>query len=140
MASEPRTPRAELENVTRRWIALWAAPGDWAAFERIHAESFEDCAAAGRPTDRAGFAAGARALIAAFPDLVTRVDDLVVDEAAAKVAVRWSATGTNRTAYLVAGPTVLATTITGIEIVEIRGGRIVRRWGEWAITAHTSAR
>lgn len=60
----------------------------------------------------------------------------MVDEPAQRVAVRWSATGTNRSRYLDVGPTHAATRITGIEIVEVRGGRIVRRWGEWDITAH----
>jgi predicted ester cyclase len=50
--------------------------------------------------------------------------------------VRWSATGTNRRAYLGVGPTGRRVAITGIEIVEISGGRILRRWGEWDIDDH----
>jgi steroid delta-isomerase-like uncharacterized protein len=129
--------RAELESITRRWIALWCAPVDWEAFDRLHADAFEDCASAGRPSDKAGFATGLEKLIQAFPDLHARVEDLVIDEVASRVAVRWSAEGTNRAAYLGAGPTGRATPITGIEIIEVRDGRIVRRWGEWDITAHT---
>ena len=36
------------------------------------------------------------------------------------------------------GPTHRMTRTTGIEIIEVRAGRIVRRWGEWDITAHTT--
>jgi len=123
--------RAELESIARRWIDLWCAPLNHAAFDRLHADDFEDCAAAGRSPDKRGFAAGLADMIAAFPDLKTGVEDLVVDEAKSRVAVRWSAFGTNLGPYLGAEPTGQVTRIAGIEIIEIRGGRIERRWGEW---------
>lgn len=128
--------RAELESIARQWISLWCAPVDWELFDRLHAEAFEDCSSAGRSTDKAGFAQGLAEFIEAFPDLQTRVEDLVVDEAASLVAVRWSALGTNRAAFLGIGPTRRLTSITGIEIIEIRDGQITRRWGEWDITDH----
>jgi steroid delta-isomerase-like uncharacterized protein len=129
--------RETLERITRDWIGLWNAPVDWARFDALHAADFEDRASAGRPADREGFAAGLRALVEAFPDLVTRVEDLVVDGERGAVAVRWSSEGTNRGRYLGVGPTGRRTAIRGIEIVEIRDGRIVRRWGEWDIGSHT---
>jgi steroid delta-isomerase-like uncharacterized protein len=129
--------REQLESVARRWIALWCVPVDWQEFDHLHAEDFEDCSSAGRENTKQAFAGGLAKLIGAFPDLKAAVEDLVVDESRGRVAVRWSATGTNRSAYLGAGPTDRSTTITGIEIIEIRDGRIVKRWGEWDITAHT---
>ena len=36
------------------------------------------------------------------------------------------------------GPTGKKTPVTGIEIIEVREGRIMRRWGEWDITAHAA--
>jgi steroid delta-isomerase-like uncharacterized protein len=131
--------RSELEDLTRDWISLWSAPVNWARFDQLHADDFEDMAAAGRPPDKAGFAAGLRRLVEAFPDLQARVEDLVVDEPRQRVAVRWSALGTNRAAYLGIGPTGRPTPITGIEIIEIEAGRVRRRWGEWDITAHRDA-
>lgn len=130
--------RAELEQLARRWITLWCAPVDWDLFERLHAEDFEDCASAGRPPTKRGFAAGMAEWAEAFPDIAAQVEQLVVDEAASTVAVRWSARGTNRKCYLGVGPTDRLTYIAGIEIVELRDGRIVRRWGEWDITDHAS--
>ena len=88
------------------------------------------------PLTKAGFAQGLAEFIEAFPDLQTRVEDLVVDEAGSRVAVRWSAQGTNRAAFLGIGPTRRLTTITGIEIIEIHDGQITRRWGEWDISDH----
>jgi steroid delta-isomerase-like uncharacterized protein len=127
---------AELTEIATRWISLWTVPVDWALFDRLHAEAFVDEASGGRPSTRAGFAAGIAALVRAFPDLTTRVEDLVIDVAAGKVAVRWRAEGTNRERYLGTGPTHQHTVITGIEIIEIVDHRIVRRWGEWDVSAH----
>jgi steroid delta-isomerase-like uncharacterized protein len=128
--------RSELEHVAAQWISLWSAPIDAGLFDRLHADDFVDCAPAGRPPTKGGFATGLAEWAQAFPDIRTRVEQLVVDEAAAAVAVRWSATGTNRAAYLGVGPTQRVTYIAGIEIIEIRDGRVVKRWGEWDITDH----
>jgi steroid delta-isomerase-like uncharacterized protein len=132
----PSDERAALESTARRWTSLWSAPVDWELFERLHGDDFEDCASGGRPPTKAGFASGLELLVRAFPDLRTTVDDLVVDVATARVAVRWTARGTNRGCYLGVGPTGRATRITGIEIIEIADGRIARRWGEWDVSDH----
>jgi predicted ester cyclase len=125
-----------LRELTRRWISLWSTPVDWALFDALHSPAFEDGAAAGREPGKQGFAAGLRQFTEAFPDLVTVVDDMVVDAAANKVAVRWTAVGSNRAHFLGVGPTLRRTRITGIEIVEFSGDLIVRRWGEWDISDH----
>ena len=128
-----------MEALAQQWISLWCAPVDWALFEALHADDFEDCAAAGRPPTRQGFGEGLAAMATAFPDLQTVVDDLVIDTEQLRIAVRWTATGTNRQAFLDAGPTHRLTRITGIEIIELRAGRIARRWGEWDISDHLRA-
>jgi steroid delta-isomerase-like uncharacterized protein len=131
-----RADRDRLAALATRWIALWNPPADRARFDALHAADFEDRASAGRPPTRDGFFAALIEMLRAFPDLDARVEDLVVDVAAGKVAVRWSATGTNRERYLGVGPTHRRTAITGIEIIELAGDQIIRRWGEWDITAH----
>ena len=135
-AIEKMMTRADLEAVTRQWISLWNAPVDWASFDRLHADDFEDLSPAGRGSSREAFAKGLADLMQAFPDLATRVEDILVDERAQRVAVRWSAKGTNVLPFVGAGPTDRLTPITGIEIIEIANGRIRKRWGEWDITAH----
>lgn len=132
------TSRADLENIATQWISLWCVPVDWKLFDRLHADTFEDCSAIGRAPTKQGFADGLRKLVRAFPDLQTRVEQLVVDVENSRVAVRWSARGTNRATFLGTGPTGRLTTITGIEIIEIKQSQIVRRWGEWDISAHTA--
>jgi steroid delta-isomerase-like uncharacterized protein len=135
-ATEPPTGRAELASLATRWISLWCAPVDWELFDRLHSDDFEDCSAAGRDTTKAAFAGALAEMIDAFPDLETRVDDLVVDTEAGRVAVRWSSIGTNRKRFLGVGPTDRRTVFTGIEIIEARDRRIVRRWGEWDAGDH----
>ena len=139
MRRERHMRRSELEGVTRRWISLWCAPTDWKLFDQLHSDDFEDKSPAGRDTSKRGFATGLRELVDAFPDLVTKVEDMVVDEEAQRVAVRWSSVGTNKRRFLGVGPTNRKTPITGIEIIEISNGRITRRWGEWDITAHKAS-
>lgn len=125
-----------LRAVARRWVLLWNAPVDWAAFDAIHHPDFEDRSSAGRPSDKQGFAQGLRDFVSAFPDVVTTLEDLVVDPSTGQVAVRWRAVGTNRSRYLGIGPTGRRTVITGIEIIRIDGERVIRRWGEWDINDH----
>lgn len=135
----PGNSRAELVDIATEWISLWCTPVNWSRFDALHADSFEDCLSAGRPCTKEGYAEGLADLVRVFPDLQTRVTDLVVDEINSKVAVRWMAEGTNRQPFLGVGPTNQLTKFSGIEIIEIHHGKIVRRWGEWDISAHLEA-
>ena len=132
----PVDTRVELARIATKWITLWCAPVDWHLFDQLHAENFVDGSSAGRPATKDGFAQGLAELIRAFPDLHTTVEGLVIDESRSQVAVRWAAQGTNRSEFLGIGPTNRLTLITGIEIIEIQDGQIIRRWGEWDISAH----
>jgi predicted ester cyclase len=104
--------RAELESIATQWISLWCVPVDWKLFDRLHADAFEDCSAAGRAPTKQGFSDGLRELVRAFPDLQTRAEQLVVDTENSRVAVRWSAHGTNKESVLGIGPAQRLTRIT----------------------------
>jgi steroid delta-isomerase-like uncharacterized protein len=133
--------RDELEALTRQWISLWCVPVDGSLFDALHADDFVDCAAAGRATTKQGFAAGLAELVRAFPDLQTRVESLVIDESASRVAVRWSAVGTHAEVFLGVAATQRTVQLRGIEIIEVAQRRIVRRWGEWDVSdLHGQAR
>lgn len=127
--------REELGSLARQWISLWSVPVDWRLYDRLHAEEFEDCSSAGRGTGKADFRSGSEALVVAFPDLKTQVDDLVIDEEALRIAVRWTAIGTHKGLFLGQEPSNRRMPMTGIEIIEVRDGCIVRRWGEWDVAA-----
>ena len=130
----PPDSAAALEDVARRWVALWC-PGDLADFDALHAPDFVDHSPSGRAADRAGFRAGIVELYQAFPDFRGHVDDLVVEAATGRVAVRWSALGTHRGTFTGRAPTGQTVTFTGIEVLRVAAGRVVERWGEWDTAA-----
>ena len=123
--------RAALERVARRWIEEIWRPGHLATFDDLHAPDFRDRSAAGRGETRDDYRRMLVEFYAAFPDFHTDIEDLVIDEARATFAIRWSARGTLRGAYLGVAPSGRAVDFAGIEIVRVEGGRIVERWGEW---------
>lgn len=128
--------REQLSEIARLWVGLWNHPVDWSLYDRLHAEQFKDHSPVGRTDNKAAFAQSIIDLLSAFPDLQTQADDVVVDVECARVAVRWSALGTNEQRYLGIGPTHRRTRITGIEIIDIEHEQVIRRWGEWDISDH----
>jgi len=124
-------PRSRLELLAATWLSLWNAGGPLERFDELHHEAFVDRSSAGRSTGRDGFRQGIVDLLVAFPDLETRLEDVVVDLERSRVAIRWSAVGTFRAPYLGCEPTGARIRLRGIEIVAVHDGRIVERWGEW---------
>ena len=127
----PRDDRASLERIARRWIEEIWRPGHLATFDELHAADFRDRSAAGRGETRDDYRSMLADFYEAFPDFRADIEDLVVDEARATVAIRWTARGTHRGAYLGVAPSDRAIDFAGIEIVRVAEGRIVERWGEW---------
>jgi len=111
-------------------MRLWQGAG-LDGFDALHAPDFVDHSAAGRSPDRDGFRAGVADLYRAFPDFCAAIEALVVDEGRALVSIRWSAVGHMRGEFLGAAPSGRCVSFKGIEIIAVRGGRIVERWGEW---------
>ncbi len=145
--------RAQLAELARRWVEEgWSAggpgaPPPGAIVDILHHPDFIDHDSGGRAPDNRGFRAGIVALLAAFPDLVAKACDVVVEStaggaatcagasagggASGTVAVRWTAVGTHRGTYLGAGPTGRRITFKGIEVIRVQGGLVTERWGEW---------
>lgn len=123
--------RDELKAVADRWMEEVFQQGRTQAVDEIHSSDFVDHSPAGRSADREGFKAGVAGLFAAFPDFRAITEDLVIDETAVKITVRWTATGTHRGEFMGIQPTDRRITFRGIEILRIAGDRIAERWGEW---------
>lgn len=125
-------PRESLVTIARRWVELGWQRGDAEGVLALYAPDFVDL---GNPSGRPGTAAenvvGIRELYVAFPDFTTTIDDLIVDEIAGSVAIRWSATGTHRGTYFGAEPTGRQITFAGIETLRVRDGLIIERAGGW---------
>ena len=123
--------RQALREMAHRWVhAGWQVP-DLSAFEELHDPEFLDHSPSGRAPTLEGFGQGILELYRAFPDFLATVEDLVVEPQAGKVSVRWAATGTHRGVFLGVAPTKRQIRFEGIEIVRVKCGRIIERWGEW---------
>ena len=120
-----------LEAIARRWIEEGWQQGRADMVDELHDPDFIDHDSAGRASDREGFKEGIIQLYTAFPDLNSVIEDLVIDTATAKVAVRWTANGTHQRAFMGVPPTGKRIAFQGIEIIRIKDGLILERWGEW---------
>lgn len=126
------TPREALVLIARRWVELGWQEGDAEGVLALYAPDFVDLGnPRGRPGTAAENVAGIRELYAAFPDFSTTIAELIVDEIAGSVAIRWSATGTHRGTYFGAEPTGRQITFVGIETLRVHEGLIIERAGEW---------
>ena len=129
---EGTTPEERgIRNFVARWMEELWQKGNLDAIEELHAPEFRDRSPAGRDPDNAGFRDGLRELYAAFPDFEAVIEDLVVEAASGKVALRWSARGTHRGAFLGWAPTGRTIVFRGIEILRLENGTLIERWGEW---------
>jgi steroid delta-isomerase-like uncharacterized protein len=134
MASNPRRGSdraARLGALADQWMEILWRQRDVDAVERLHTPDFVDRSSAGRKTDNAAFREMLTSFYAAFPDFHAVTEELVVDAGARTVAVRWSATGTHRGAYLGVPPTGRSILFRGIEILRFHRDRVAERWGEW---------
>lgn len=127
---KPSEMRQQLRAIAEEWMSFWQGKG-MERFEAVHAEDFVDCAPSGRGSDRAAFRQSIVDLYAAFPDFYGVAEDLVIDETASSVAIRWTATGTHATEFMGYRPTNSKITFAGIEIIRIADGQVTERWGEW---------
>jgi steroid delta-isomerase-like uncharacterized protein len=122
--------RTELKAFAERWMSLWAGD-DLRLADEIHDPRFVDRSPSGRGCDLAAFKSGISNLYAAFPDFCAAIERLVIDEDTATVAIRWTATGHHRAAFMGHPATNARVRFAGIEIIRIEDGKVIERWGEW---------
>ncbi|MFC5731596.1 MULTISPECIES: ester cyclase [Nocardioides] len=79
--------------------------------------------------DLTAFKASVIATRAAFPDLVTTIDDIVVD--GDRAAVRWHSVGTHQHGFLGVPPTRKEVEVTGATFARFEGDRIVEEFVTW---------
>lgn len=79
--------------------------------------------------NRDQFVATLRERHEAFPDLVTTIEDVVVD--GDRVAYRWSSVGHHEGTYLGVPATGKLVNASGITISRIADGRIAEDWASW---------
>jgi steroid delta-isomerase-like uncharacterized protein len=109
---------------------VWSE-GDYDAIERLIAPRYvvhsdPGDAWEGQTLDRAGYEERVRYSRAAFPDLVFTIHDLIAAEK--RVAVRWSAIGTQRGALTELPATGKRLSFSGQTIYELEAGQVAGHW------------
>jgi steroid delta-isomerase-like uncharacterized protein len=120
------TPNAAL---ARRWFQeVWNDRKD-ATVRELMAEVCDGHMEGGEVRSPADFLAARAALLAAFPDISVKVEDVVSE--GDKVVVRWSATGTHRGGELGIPTSGKKATFRGMSWIRFANGKIVEGWDSW---------
>jgi len=117
--------RAEIERV---WVAAWDK-GDVDALDDLMADGYQRHSSDGRPQDLAEFKASIIATRSAFPDLVTTIDEIVVEDD--RAAIRWHSTGTHEASLLGVPATGRRVEVSGATFARFAGDRIAEEHVTW---------
>src|SRR5688572_9665562 len=104
----------QLRAIAERWMEQVWRQRQIDAIDELHAPDFVDRSPAGRDSGNAPYKAGIAELYQAFPDFEGITEDLVIDTATGKVAIRWTATGTHAAPYFGVTATGKQINFTGI--------------------------
>jgi len=118
----------ENKAVARRWNDEIWNKGNLAAIDELMASNFVwRNAPPGMASDLEGFKQYVASL-SSFSEVKCVTEDMVAE--GEKVAVRWTWSGKHTGEYMGIAPTAKQTTMTGISIIHIVGGKITEEWDE----------
>ncbi|MET8982770.1 ester cyclase [Streptomyces sp. NPDC004539] len=123
--SRTDTRRALIEKT---WAAAWGQ-GDVDALDTLLSPSYRRHGQGSPPQDVDGFKAAIVSTRTAFPDLVTTIDDIVVE--GDRAAIRWHSSGTHEEALLGVPPTGRQVEVSGATFARFEGERIVEEHVTW---------
>lgn len=131
--SHAETRRARTEKV---WAAAWGQ-GDVDALDGLLSPAYLRHGTDPHPQDLTAFKAAIVSTRAAFPDLVTTIDDIVVD--GDKAAIRWHSSGTHTHSFLGVPATERRVDVSGATFARFEGDHIVEEYVTWDPRALLSA-
>jgi steroid delta-isomerase-like uncharacterized protein len=114
--------------IKEAWVAAWDR-GDVDAFDGLLSERYRRVGSAGATQDRTEFKASIIATRSAFPDLLTVVDDVVVE--GDRAAVRWHSTGSHEHSFLGVPATKRQVEVSGATFARFEDDRIVEEFVTW---------
>ena len=117
--------RAQIE---RAWAAAWDR-GDVDALDSVMAADYQRHGSDGHPLDLAGFKASITATRSAFPDLVTTIDEIVLE--GDRAAIRWHSSGTHESSLLGVPATGRRVEVSGATFARFDGDRITEEHVTW---------
>jgi len=112
-------------GVVARWLDWWES-GDVAIADEIYADGYERHATDSPASGLDALKALVAAYLRAFPDLHFDVEDAVTD--GDRIAVRWTATGTDRGGLMGMPPTDRRISLAGCDILRVQGEQITESW------------
>ncbi|QUD83215.1 ester cyclase [Gordonia polyisoprenivorans] len=110
------------------WDAAWDR-GDVDAFDDLLGPDYRRIGSSGDAQDRAAFKDSIVATRAAFPSLVTTIDDIVED--GDRVAIRWHSTGVHQNSFLGVPATRREVTVSGATFARFADDVIVEEHVTW---------
>jgi predicted ester cyclase len=122
--------------VEKVWSAAWGQ-GDVDALDVLLSPEYLRHGGDPHPLDLNAFKAAIISTRAAFPDLVTTIDDLVVE--GDRAAIRWHSSGTHVNSFLGVPPTKRHVAVNGATFARFDGDRIVEEHVTWDPRALLSA-
>ncbi|GCB52573.1 ester cyclase [Streptomyces sp. NL15-2K] len=122
--------------IEKVWAAAWGQ-GDVDALDTLLSPAYLRHGGDPHPQDLDAFKAAILSTRAAFPDLVTTIDDIVVE--GDRAAIRWHSSGTNENSFLGVPPTKRQVEVSGATFARFEGDRIVEEHVTWDPRALLSA-
>ena len=115
-------------RIQQAWDAAWDR-GEIDALDELLSADYRRIGSAGAGQDRTEFKASIIATRSAFPDLVTTIDEIVVE--GDRAAVRWHSTGGHEHSFLGVPATKRQVTVSGATFAHFDGDRIAEEFVTW---------
>jgi steroid delta-isomerase-like uncharacterized protein len=124
------------DRIRAAWEAAWDR-GDVDALDDLLSPTYRRFGSGGDGQDATEFKASIIATRSAFPDLVTTVDEIVVE--GDRAAVRWHSSGSHKHSFLGVPATERQVTVSGATFAHFDGDRIAEEFVTWDPRALLSA-
>lgn len=122
--------------IEKGWAAAWGQ-GAVDALDTLLSPAYLRHGGDPHPQDLTAFKAAIISTRAAFPDLTTTIDDIVIE--GDRAAIRWHSSGTHVNSFLGVPPTKRHVAVSGANFARFEGDRIVEEHVTWDPRALLSA-
>lgn len=116
------------DRIRAAWEAAWDR-GEVDALDDLLGPAYRRIGSAGAGQDAAEFKASIIATRSAFPDLVTTIDEIVVE--GDRAAVRWHSVGSHEHSFLGVPATKRQVTVSGATFAHFDGDQIAEEFVTW---------
>ncbi|MFC4787155.1 ester cyclase [Nocardioides sp. MAHUQ-72] len=115
-------------RIERAWAAAWDR-GEVDALDELLSADYQRWSSDPTPQDLAEFKASIVSTRTAFPDLVTTLDEVLVE--GDRAAVRWHSDGTHEHSFLGVPATKRRVTVSGATFARFEDDRVVEEFVTW---------